>query len=184
MTDADLVRQAQQGDAAAYGELVRRWSARILGFCHAKVGRSPAEDLAQETLLRGFRALATLADPERFGAWLRGIAVRVCLDWLKAKGRRDARFQSLDGDGELNDFADGGVRSPGDEAEYRDDLDQLMREVERLPEEYREVLMIYYYDEPTYAQLAEMLEVSTATINSRLTKARKLLRERLSGVKP
>ena len=183
MSDTDLVRQAQQGDAAAYGELVRRWSARILGFCHAKVGRAAAEDLAQETLLRGFRALPTLADPERFGAWLRGIAVRVCLDWLKAKGRRDARFHSLGDDGELCDLAIDGRRTPGEEVEYRDDLSHLMREVERLPEDYREVLMIYYYDEPTYAQLAWMLEVSTATINARLTKARKLLRERLSGVK-
>jgi RNA polymerase sigma-70 factor (ECF subfamily) len=184
MTDADLVRQAQQGNTASYGELVRRWSARIVGFCHAKVGPTPAEDLAQETLLRGFRALSTLTDPERFGAWLRGIATRVCLDWLKAKVRHDTRFESPDGDGGLESFVADPALPPGDAAEAQDDLAQLMREVQRLPEEYREVLMIYYYDEPTYAQLAEMLEVSPATINARLTKARQLLRQRLSGVRP
>ncbi|MEQ8789972.1 MAG: RNA polymerase sigma factor [Pirellulaceae bacterium] len=184
MSDADLVRQAQQGDAASYGELVRRWSARIVGFCHAKVGAAPAEDLAQETLLRGFRAVATLSDPDRFGAWLRGIATRVCLDWLKSKGRRDARFQAIDGDGRFETLAADARLSPGEQAEVNDELAQLMCEVERLPEQYREVLMIYYYDEPTYKELAAMLEVSPATVNARLTKARQLLRRRLSGVQP
>jgi RNA polymerase sigma-70 factor (ECF subfamily) len=180
MSDADLVRQAQNGDAASYGELVRRWSARVVGFCHAKVGAAPAEDLAQETLLRGFRALGTLSAPESFGPWLLGIARRVCLDWLKAKSRREARIHA-EGDGRADGVPDGRL-SPGDEVEHREELAQLMTEVQRLPEEYREVLIIYYYDEPTYVELAEMLEVSTATVNARLTKARKLLRRRLSGV--
>jgi RNA polymerase sigma-70 factor (ECF subfamily) len=184
MSDADLVRQAQQGDTASYGELVRRWSARIVGFCHAKVGAAPAEDLAQETLLRGFRALPTLSDPQRFGAWLRGIAARVCFDWLKSKSRRDARFESPDGDGRFETLAADARRSPGEQAEHNDNVAHLMREVERLPDEYREVLMIYYYDEPTYAELAAMLEVSPATVNARLTKARRLLRRRMTGVRP
>lgn len=86
MSDGELVRQALSGRSSAYGELARRWSAPILAFCHAKV-RSvhAAEDLAQESLLRGLRALPTLSEPEKFGPWLRGIALRVCLDWLKSK---------------------------------------------------------------------------------------------------
>ncbi|MEO1981265.1 MAG: hypothetical protein ABGZ24_12165, partial [Fuerstiella sp.] len=60
MTDGDLVRQAPDGRSAAYGELVRRWSAQVLAMCHARVGRHAiAEELAQETLLRGFRSLGS-----------------------------------------------------------------------------------------------------------------------------
>src|SRR5262245_65373373 len=96
MTDADLVRQAQAGRAPAYEELVRRWAARVLALCHARVGRAAvAEELAQETLLRGFRALRTLAQPDRFGSWLCGIAVRVCLDWYKKRDRSHVPFSSL-----------------------------------------------------------------------------------------
>src|SRR5438270_10721873 len=96
MSDGDLVRQTLAGWTAAYGELVRRWSARGLAFWHAKIASGhAAEDLAQETLLRGFRSLSTLAEPEKFGAWLRGIALRVCLDWLKNKQTSQVSFTTL-----------------------------------------------------------------------------------------
>ncbi|MCZ6653718.1 MAG: sigma-70 family RNA polymerase sigma factor, partial [Planctomycetota bacterium] len=61
-----------------------------------------------------------------------------------------------------------------------DSWDLLNQEIEKLPAECREVLMLYYYSESTYQELGDMLEVSAATINARLTKARKLLRYRLS----
>src|SRR5690349_13671655 len=99
MTDGELVRQTLAGTTAAYGTLARRWSARVLAVCHARVGRSAAEDLAQEALLRGLRALPTLADPERFGAWLVGIAVRTCLDWLKSSQRTEVSLDALDAGG-------------------------------------------------------------------------------------
>jgi len=85
MSDGQLVNEVLSGRVESYDPLVRRWAARVLAVCHARVGRADAaEDLAQEALLRGLRALPTLSDPEKFGPWLCGIAVRCCLDWLKA----------------------------------------------------------------------------------------------------
>ncbi|HEV7226485.1 MAG TPA: RNA polymerase sigma factor [Pirellulales bacterium] len=180
MSDGDLVRQTLAGRTAAYEELVRRWSARLLAFCHAKVrSRHAAEDLAQEALLRGFRSLASLAEPEKFGSWLRGIALRACLDWFKNKQNRQAPFSVLAG-GRLD--AEELVESDGEarRAEERDEqVRQLMDEVEALPDEYRETLMMYYYQDVTYQELADALGVSAATINARLTKARALLRQRM-----
>ena len=96
MTDADRVRQAQAGRSEAYAELVRRWAPRVLAVCHAKVGRADvADDMAQETFLRGFRSIHTLLDPEKLGAWLMGIALRTCLDWLKSKQRTTVPFSAL-----------------------------------------------------------------------------------------
>ena len=95
MTDAVLVRQTLAGQSSAYEELVRRWAPKVTGFCHAKIGRGDvAEDLAQEVLLRGFRALSTLKNPEKFGAWLCGIALRACFDWLRAKKRSPIPFSA------------------------------------------------------------------------------------------
>src|SRR5207302_6874316 len=95
-TDGELVRQAVAGRTAAYEQLVRRWSPRVLALCHSRVrDRAAAEDMAQETLLRGFRGLKTLADPDRFGSWLFGIAVRTCLDWLKSSQRTEVSYAAL-----------------------------------------------------------------------------------------
>ncbi len=171
-SDADLVREALSGRTGAYAMLVHRWSARVLAVCHGRVGNaSSAEVLAQETLLRALRALGSIREPERFGSWICGIATRTCLDWLKSKQRTEVSIDPAE-------TPAGEVPSHGESS--NDSWDQLYQEIEQLPAECREVLMLYYYSESTYQELGEMLEVSAATINARLTKARKLLRHRLS----
>jgi RNA polymerase sigma-70 factor (ECF subfamily) len=186
MEDAELVRQVLEGDTEAYAELVNRWAARITALCHSQVRRGDvADDLAQETLLRGFESLPTLTDPERFGPWLASIALNTCRDWLKARQNSQVPISSLPG-GQLDQSQarhPGGrslsVAAPGEEAEQQDELTRLMNAVEELPEEYRTALMLYYYEDVTYRELAEMLGVSTATINARLTRARMMLRANL-----
>jgi len=69
---------------------------------------------------------------------------------------------------------------PGQAADRAEQLRLLMAEVEALPDEYREVVMHYYYQDITYRELADALGVSAATVNARLTKARAMLRERLT----
>lgn len=180
MTDGELVRQTLAGTNASYEELVRRWSARVLAFCHAKVGSShAAEDLTQEALLRGYQSLSKLADPEKFGCWLHGIALRTCLDWLKRKEHQQVGFGAIGGD---EDRLEGAVELPLEVLARREQLCSLLAEVEALPAECREAIMLYYYDDVTYQDIADVLGVSAATVNARLTKARKLLRQRMSGV--
>ena len=136
---------------------------------------------AQESLLRGLRALHTLEAPEKFGPWLRGIAKRVCLDWRKSKQSAQVPFTSFAPDQRPDELAATGEQATEGEVDRADELRQLMNEVESLGDDHREVLMLYYYQDVTYCDLAELLGVSTATINARLTKARAILRQRLSS---
>lgn len=177
--DGDLVRQTMAGRTAAYEELVRRWAARVVALCHARVrNAAAAEDLAQETLLRGFRGIKTLADPDQFGSWLFGIAVRTCLDWLKSSQRTEVSYSAL------GETAENGIAAKCDAPDLQEDTEQLMAEIQRLPEAYRETILLYYYQDVTYQELADLLGVSVATINARLTKGRAMLREKLGVLKP
>jgi RNA polymerase sigma-70 factor (ECF subfamily) len=182
MTDGELVRQSLAGRLAAYAELVGRWSARILAVCRAHIGRGDiAEELAQESLVRGLQALATLTDQEKFGPWLRGIAVRACLDCRKARQSSQLPFSSLATPaGEFDPPGHG--ESAEAIAERHEECERLRAAVDELPVAYRETLLLYYCERVTYQDLAEMLGISRATINLRLTKARALLRERLGAV--
>ena len=172
MSDAELVRQARAGRTEAYAELVRRWAARVTAICHARVGRAHvADDLAQETLLRGFRSLPSLADPERFGSWLCGIALRACLDWLKCKQNQQIPFSALGPEHGADAHPDP-RQSDETDLERDDENRRLLAEVEALPEECRKVVMLYYYEDVTYRDVGRILGVSPATINARLTKAR------------
>jgi RNA polymerase sigma-70 factor (ECF subfamily) len=180
MTDGELVRHARRGDRTACESLVHRWSARVLAVCHSRViNRHVAEELAQESLLRGVRALPSLEDPEKFGPWLCGIATRVCLDWHKAKQSSQIPFTALTTNGSPDELATSCAESVEMQFERAEELKRLMSEVEALPETHRETLMLFYYQELSYRQIAETLEVSTATVNARLTQARTMLRERL-----
>jgi RNA polymerase sigma-70 factor (ECF subfamily) len=181
-SDSDLVGLARGGQPAAYEELVRRWSARVLALCHAKVRSAhTAEELAQEALLRGLRSLATLQEPANFGPWLCGIASRVCLDWLKCGQARQVSLEAIS-DGHVDGWVAQAGESPDEAAARSDDQQRLLAEVATLPESYREVIMLYYYDDVTYHDIAGVLGVSAATVNARLTKARAMLRERLSSM--
>jgi RNA polymerase sigma-70 factor (ECF subfamily) len=179
LDDAALVRQVLAGHTDAYAQLVRRWAGRILALCHARLARDDvAEDLAQETLVRGFEELPSLADPDRFGPWLAGIAVNTCRDWLKSRQNSQVPFSTLAADGQA-------VPQPtapaGDEVERRDEAGWVLREVEALPEEYRTVVMLFYYQQASSKDIAHLLDVSPATVNARLTRARALLRARLAA---
>jgi RNA polymerase sigma-70 factor (ECF subfamily) len=178
-TDAELVQLTLDGQKSAFDSLVRRWSARVLGYVSARVRPSQsAEELTQEAFLKAYRSLASLQKTEKFGAWLLSIAHRLILDWRKAKPQHEVKMSELSDTHRANQVAGG--QDPSELVGASERQTQLLAEIERLPTKLKEVLMIYYYDKVTYRDLAEMLNVSVATINQRLAQARQLLRERLS----
>ena len=179
ISDVPLVRQVLGGQVGAYGILASRWAPSVMATCHDRVRRTDvAEDMTQEALLRGLRALPSLQDPEKFGPWLRGIAVRTCLDWLKASARGEVPISELPAE-RGQSLADGPA-DLSDACEKSEEIDRLMRQVDLLPPPHRKVLLHYYYQDCTYKQIAEQLGVSVATVNARLTQARQMLRQQLA----
>jgi RNA polymerase sigma-70 factor (ECF subfamily) len=177
MSDAELVRQTLAGRPQAYEELVHRWAGRVTALCHAKVGcATAADDLAQDALLRAYRALPSLTDPDKFGAWLCRIALHGCLNWLKSKQRAQVPFSTLGPEQNPADYLCG----PEPDHERDEQLEELRAAVAALPDVYREVVLLYYHQDVTYRDLADLLGIAPATVNARLTRARVLLRERLS----
>lgn len=178
LSDAELVREIRRGDPGAREEMVRRHFGRVHAACFATLGRrGPVEDLVQDAFLKALRAIGSLADPERLGSWLHGIAARACLDWLKTKERRTTRpFAALDATERPEDWPERETGPDRDEVERRE---RLLDAVEALPEPYRETLVLFYFEEKSYREIASALGVSEAAVNARLSKARAALRERL-----
>jgi RNA polymerase sigma-70 factor (ECF subfamily) len=170
LSDALLVAAARAGRRDAYDELVRRHAASVMAVCCARLGRKgPLEDLVQESFLRGFQALGTLADPESFGAWLRGIATHACIDWLRKKERHVAL-----------DRHDAAAPPGSDDERSRAVLDA----VESLDEIHREVVTMFYFEKKSYKEMSARLGITPAGVNARLQRARALLREKLQGAAP
>lgn len=156
-----LVEAARKGDRDAFAALVSRHLPRVVAVCAARVGRGPdLDDVAQETFLRAWANIRSLADPDRFGAWLYGIALRTC--WEHFKTRRPKPMEEEP----AVEF-----RPPDDEPA------RLWEALQSLPELYRETLLLFYVDRRSYQEIADALGVTRAAVNQRLTRARTMLRE-------
>ncbi len=185
MGDDQLVERTLAGDNEAFETLIRHWSPRLLAYARGLVPQSVvAEDIAQESLLRAYRHLATLQQPNQFGPWLLSIAHRLILDWRKAKARSEVAW--LDSDTreiQSTSTDDRNFQNPQLTCEKNELQRILYEQIDGLPDELRQVLLMRYFDDLSYDELAGLLGVSKATVNARLAKARTLLRVRMTGVR-
>lgn len=164
--DAIIVEACVAGDARAYAGLVRLHGKRVYAICLAMTGNAAdAKDLAQEALMRGFTELGSLRDRDRFGPWIAAIAGNMCRNFIK---KRSSREQTL------AMHADCPCEDPNDLSDLRDVL-------QRLPEQFRIPLMLYYFDGHSTESVAASLGVSTEAVHTRLSRARRELRKLLEN---
>ena len=180
-SDAELVEAVLKGTHTSYNELVRRYKSLVTTYCYSRVSqRETAEDLAQETFVRGFTALDHLKKPSAFSGWLLSIAHNVCIDHLRNKSRTVPLevYGVKDSQGEilLENRKERGAMDTMASAEIHD---KILSAINSLSEEYRVTLILRHVNEYSCEEIADALNVSLGTVTSRLSRARKLLREKL-----
>lgn len=171
-----LVLRAQAGDEAAFGELMQRFGDATLRYLRGLVG-DDAEDLFQDTWLAVYRQLATLHDPSAFPVWLFRTARHRAFNWL----RRHRRERELLADVPLDalaadDASDETLPAPLQDIDSAR-IDAAMRE---MPPPQREVLILRYRDDLSYAQIAQVTAVPIGTVRARLHYAKKRLAQLLN----
>jgi len=186
-TDADLVARARTGATSAneaFGELVRRYQRMVYALALSLVRPADADDVAQEAFLRAFRNLDLLADPARFGVWLRRITFGVAIDHVRADRTNGASIVPLDDAAGSADPVAGLVDpgpSPLQRLEHREVVSRVLSALERLPARYRVPLTLYHIDGLTHAKVARTLGVPEATVRSLVARARRKLARLLSS---
>ena len=181
-SDTELVESVLKGMHDRYSELVRRYKSLVTTYCYSRVGqRETAEDLAQETFVRGFQALDHLKKPSAFSGWLLSIAHNVCIDYLRNKsrtvpletyGQKDSQGQIL-----LENTKDQGVVEKMAHEEMRD---RILAAINSLGEEYRVTLVLRHVNGLSCEEISDTLNVSLGTVTSRLSRAHRLLRDKLA----
>ena len=178
-TDEELVEAFQRGDTAVFDILVERWDRKIQGAIYRVVGPSEdARDLCQEAFLKAYRGLGTFKKDARFSSWLYQIALNVCRDRLRRRrGRHLVSFDDMD---EASQAASTpSVPTPLQLAEASDLSDRVARAVAELPPDQREVIVLKEYQDLTFAEIADVLELPLSTVKTRLYRGLVQLRERL-----
>ena len=170
--DRELLARAQQGDREAFETLVRPHSDGLRRFAFS-LTRSwqDADDIAQDTLLRAFRAIAKFDERSSLSTWLHVVARNACADWhrnqMAGAGRHEPLVSSHPADGEAND----------DAAANKQEAGRLWTALQQLDERSRVPLVLFELDGMSYDEIAAQEGVPVGTIRSRLSRARKHLRE-------
>jgi RNA polymerase sigma-70 factor, ECF subfamily len=157
----ELVERAMHGDREAFGALASQYLPRLVGTAGLIIGsRDAAEDVAQETLVRAWRDLPTLREPDRFEAWMYRILVRACHD----QRRRDRRSAPLTTQA-LHPTASPDL---ADTVARRALVDASLA---RLTPEQRAVLVLRYYLDMSLPDMSAALGIPVGTVKSRLHRA-------------
>jgi RNA polymerase sigma-70 factor (ECF subfamily) len=166
-TDPSIVDRARHGDLDAFEEIVRARMDAIYRLSFAILGdEADARDAAQETFVAAWRGVSRLRDPDRFDAWLQRLAVNAARMTARARRRRGVREIPASHVAAMAD------RSAAPERDDAGDLDRALR---RLPVEQRAILALHHLDGRSIAELADVLEIPTGTVKSRLHTARRAL---------
>jgi RNA polymerase sigma-70 factor (ECF subfamily) len=165
-SDQQLAVASMKGDRGAYTELASRHLRRIFAVCLGILSNvSDAEDASQDTLLRGFTKIHTLRDSAQFEGWINQIARNICRDMLR---KRLVRQRAV-------------IEQPASESAPEDERTLMLEAINKLPEKYRLPLMLYYFNGHDSNSVARVLNLSRAGACTRLSRARRELRELLEN---
>lgn len=186
MDDAELVRRAQGGDREAFRAIMTRGNQRLFRLARGITGDdAEAEDVVQESYLRAFANIATFRADASIFTWLS----RIVLNEANGRRRKSRRTVGL---GEIETAQAMGaqvIMFPGNEGSDLPEADAARMQVRRLletaidelPEDFRLVFILREVEGCSIEETAEMLSVKPQTVKTRLHRARRQLREALSG---
>ncbi|CAN5267233.1 sigma-70 family RNA polymerase sigma factor [soil metagenome] len=178
-SDIELVDRAQQGERAAFEELLRRTSRLVYARLYLETGDAhQTEDLLQETYLLAFRSLAKLTEAKAFRTWLLSTAHNVAIDAARRSLRKKRAQEPATGQEVLADVP-GSSPEPGEQASRNELRGRVLAVLRSLPEEYRLPLTMRYIADADYETICTQLELTNGALRGLLHRGLKLLRERL-----
>jgi RNA polymerase sigma-70 factor (ECF subfamily) len=179
---ADMERLAA-GQDAALNDLMERHAPPVFHFLCRMVGNEDdANDLAQETFVRVFRARATFHPSEKFSTWLFTIAANLARNHFRWRSRHpNVSLETETGESEqtIGSTLPAGDPAPNEQALAAERAAAVRAAVGKLPEELREAVVLCEWEELSMADAAKILEATPKAVESRLYRARQILRERL-----
>ena len=189
--DLELVRACQRAEPTAlegeFRELYDRYKDRVHNVCYRITGNpTDALDASQETFGILFRRIREFRFQSRFSSWVYRIAVNASIDLRRrARSRRLASLESVQdggGEGTRFDLMDHNVELPTSRASRKELEDEIQNALGRLSEKLQGIVTLRYFENLSYDQIAETLQISLGTVKSRLSRAHEALDRELTPV--
>lgn len=179
------IKQVIKGDQDAFAEIVEIYSNSIYQLGYRMLGnRHEAEDIAQEAFIRAYVNIKSFNQDLKFSTWLFRIATNLCIDRIRKKKPDyylDAEVSGTDG---LTMYSQLASNSPLPEIELEslELQESVQKEILKLPEKYRSVIVLKYIEELSLNEISEILDLPLGTVKTRIHRGREALRQQLRYV--
>ena len=173
---ARLIEESQTGNRDAFGQLVGQFQGLVTSVTLGITGDlQQSEDIAQETFLKAWTRLADLREPEKISGWLCSIARNLCRDSVRSRSKKPLQYVSS-----LEE-----TQQMKQETSYPEDVyekrlmqgEAMLSALKRIPEKYRQPLVLFHREELSIREIATALEISEDAVKQRLVRGRKYLRD-------
>jgi RNA polymerase sigma-70 factor, ECF subfamily len=178
-SDIEIIERVRTGDEHSYRLLVERYQTLIFTIAFRMVrDRTEAEDIAQDVFLKVYRTLDQFREESSFKTWICRIATNRCIDWKRKHGvRQDATTQVDEADRLVDEIHE----RPEQSLVRRETQAEIRKAIEEMPEKYRTILLMYHFQGLSYKEIADQQDISPRTVETRLYRAKHLLRTALKG---
>ena len=177
--DAALAVKVQKGDRDAFGVLVERFQTRIYSFCYQFFrDRDIAAEMAQETFLRTFRYIKKYDSSKKFSTWVYSIAKNICIDEKRKMDRsRTVPIEDVSPTSIQLSHQGQHLKDPSQISLQLEDRMLLESAIAQLPEKYKAAIILCYFQELPYQEIADILGLSLNLVKVRIFRAKKQLLE-------
>ncbi|WP_404430270.1 RNA polymerase sigma factor SigW [Sutcliffiella horikoshii] len=179
------IKQIKKGDQDAFAEIVELFKDKIFQLVYRMIGNShEAEDIAQEAFIRAYININSFDVNRKFSTWLYRIATNLTIDRIRKKKPDyylDAEVAGTEGLTMYSQVA-ADIALPEEEVETMELQGEIQRQILKLPDKYRSVIVLKYIDELSLIEISEILEIPVGTVKTRIHRGREALRQQLRHV--
>jgi len=176
------IKQVLKGDQNAYEEIIEIYKDKVYQLSYRMLGnRHEAEDIAQEAFIRAYVNIHRYNINLKFSTWLYRIATNLCIDRIRKKKPDyylDAEIAGTEGLTMYSQIPDK-KPSPDEDVESLELQDTIQREISKLPDKYRSVIVLKYIEELSLNEISEILDLPLGTVKTRIHRGREALRKQL-----
>lgn len=184
LSDEQIVKLAVTENPDAFGEIVNRWERKIFALCFGMLKREDeAKDATQEAFIAAYKNLSRFRGEAKVSSWLHRIAVNQCLTRKRRDKTRKESFFDESESAEEKVFEAPSHLSPSKQSEKKERMQTVRQAVQALPPELKQIVIMKEFEEMTFQEISDAMEMPLSTVKSRLYTALKQLRMKLERTK-
>lgn len=184
--DSLLVEAIKAGEMQQFEVLVDKYKDKIYNMARNITGsQQEAQDLAQDIFLLIYKNIGSFQGRSSLSTWIYRISINKCLDWQRKQQRKNSflhtLYRSTDQDQHIDPMEQLPNRQPTPEEQYikNEQIRELRNIIQGLPEKYQKVIILFHYQQMTYQEIADVLELPVRTIETQLYRGKQKIREQL-----